>query len=424
MPRDLTDLMERAASFAPPEPYAAGDITRTAARRQRRRTTLIVGGAALTVMVVAGLAVGVAQHRPTTPEPSGQLLHDQTVDVSSAVAAKTLPGFSVEPWTIPSIQHLGAGYADLPTYRDVDADGRLIVVTAEGARHRLLPRLYDRPGQSPRPWHQPPSPGRNGTERVEFQPSFLSDGRVLWSPSVPIFSSKNGIHVTDLDGGNDVFVRSDQAKPWVVGDSRWYTGFDRVLRGEGGALEHSLYTAPFNGKPTKVAGQVAVADVEDGEAVWVTTDGEVMAESAVGGSARQIRVPLSPGCRMPQTQVLQNAVGDNYLAVNRSMIALTEACGDAKNLNLELLVFDLTGHTLVHVTGGAYALDPSLGTDAVVFDAVLESGSVVALRYDLVTGLLAQLSDGGTKQQVASSQAAGDYVLWYDRTGGHVGRFR
>jgi hypothetical protein len=135
-------------------------------------------------------------------------------------------------------------------------------------------------------------------------------------------------------------------------------------------------------------------------------------------------VPLSPGCRMPQTQVLQNAVGDNYLAVNRSMIALTEACGDAKNLNLELLVFDLTGHTLVHVTGGAYALDPSLGTDAVVFDAVLESGSVVALRYDLVTGLLAQLSDGGSKQQVASSQAAGDYVLWYDRTGGHVGRFR
>jgi hypothetical protein len=423
MPRDLTDLMERATSFAPPEPHAAHDITRVAARRQRWRTTGIAGGLSVAVLVAAAAGYGVTRGHDSDPEPAAPYKYDQTVDVSSAVAAKTWPGFSVEPWTNPSIQHLGAGYADLPTYRDIDADGRLIVVTAVGARHRLLPRLYDGPGQSPRPWRQPASPGRNGTARVEFQPSFLSDGRVLWSPSLPIFSSKNGIHITDLDGGDDVFVRSDQSKPWVVGDSLWYTVFDRPLRGTEGALEHSLYKTPFNGTPTKVAGQVAVADVEDGVAVWVTTHGQVMTESTAGGSTRHIRVPLSPGCRMPATQVLQNAVGDHYLAVNHSMIALTEACGGEKSPSQELLVFDLTGHTLVHVTGGAYAVDPSLGTDGVVFNAVLDTGKVVALRYDLVTGRLAELSDRGTQHEVAPSQAAGDYVLWYDQSGGHVGRF-
>jgi hypothetical protein len=198
---------------------------------------------------------------------------------------------------------------------------------------------------------------------------------------------------------------------------------DRPLRGTQGAIEHSLYKAPFNGTPTKVAGQVAVADIEDGVAVWVTTDGQVMTESTAGGPARHIRVPLSPGCRMPATHVLQNAVGDHYLAVSHAMIALTEACGGEKNPSQELLVFDLTGHTLVHVTGGAYAVNPSLGTDGVVFDAVLDSGKVVALRYDLLTGGLAELSDGETQHEVAPSQAAGDYVLWYDRSGGHVGRF-
>ena len=56
MPRDLTDLMERATTLAPPEPHAAADITRLAERRQRRRTTNIAIGSVLAV-VVAGRSV-------------------------------------------------------------------------------------------------------------------------------------------------------------------------------------------------------------------------------------------------------------------------------------------------------------------------------------------------------------------------------
>jgi hypothetical protein len=107
MPRNLTDLMESAVATAPPEPHLAADITRLAQRHQRRRTTFVAAGAALAVAVVAGALVGLAQNHSSTPEPADHYKHDQTIDLSSSVSASTLPGFHLEPWTIPSIQHFG-----------------------------------------------------------------------------------------------------------------------------------------------------------------------------------------------------------------------------------------------------------------------------------------------------------------------------
>lgn len=420
MPHDLTDLMERATSSAPPEPYSAPEIVALASRRLRRRQGGIAGCVAVAVVAAAGLGYGVTRDHGTKPEPAARFKHDQTVDVSSAVSASSLPGFALQPWQVPSVQHPGHGYSALPTYADIDAGGRLIVETVGTDGPALIPQLFDGPGL-PHPWQRPPSPGRNGGQPVVYEPSFLPDGRLLWTPDARVFSSKDGIHLTDLDGGNDVFVRTDQIRPWVVGQSLWYTVLERALPGQDGALEHTLDTAPIGGRQTEVAGNVAVADVADGVAVWVTTAGQLMVESTRGGPARQITVPLSRGCRMPSTAVMENAVGDHYLAVSRSLIALTEACGGSQDAQQEMLVLDLDGHLLAHVTG-AYDFNPSLGTSALVFDAALHSGTVVALRYDLLTGRLAQLSGRGTDRETAPPRAAGDFVLWYDAQGGHVAR--
>ena len=429
MPRNLTDLMDAAVSAAPPETHHAADITHLAERRQRRRTTFLAAGAALAVIAVAGVTAGVVQHSPTTPEPAAGYLHDQTVDAASAVPASTLPGYQREPWTVPSVQDPGHDLAPVPTYQDVDAEGRLIVVGYVGSypHQSLQARIYDGPGQGPRPLQQPPPLDLNKGNLAGWVPSF-HEGRLLWTVSGAITGgpATAGFHLTDLDGSHDVFVHTsysftDVTDPWVSGDRVWFTSYDdsHLKRG----ISYSLYTAGFSGEPTKVASDVAAATVGDGVVAWVTTDGRLVTQSAEGGQQHTIAIPFDAGCHLPPTETIQGAAGEQYLAVNRSAIALTEFCGTGNEQQLELLAFGLDGHPLVHVTG-LYAISPSLGPDALVFQGLVPPTfrTFVTLRYDLVTGTLARVGSVADKQMQAP-RTAGNRVLWYDKTGGHVGQF-
>ena len=433
MPRNLTDLMESAVASPPPEPHQAYDITRLAERRQRRRTTFVAGAAALVVVAAAGGAVALrGGGHGTTPEPARQLELDQTVDVSSAVSADSMPGYRQEPWTIPSVQNLGKGYKPLPTYRQIDSEGRLIVEDAPGGDPQgpLRVRIFDGPGQAPRAVQVPPDAGSNSGNPLTWIPSFQSDGRLLWFRSAPYLSTAAvGIHLTDLDGGNDTFVHThyqltengstDIEQPWVWGDRLWFTAYDSVTP-EGG-ISYSLYSAGFSGSLTKVADHVAVAGAGGGTIVWMTTDGQVMTESAAGGPQRRLTVPLDNGCRMLSTTQLRGLPGS--LAVDGSVIAIPESCGTGDHELQELLAFDTSGRRLVHVTG-LTAIRPSLGGDSLVFEG-LEPGhqDLEAFRYDLVTGTFARLDPGGNPVPDQAPQAAGRFVLWYDAQGGHVGEF-
>jgi len=410
MPRDLTDLMERATSFAPPEPHGAADITRLAAHRQRRRTTLAASGAALAVVVVAGVAVGLTGNHPTEPEPAHRFKLDQSVDVTRAVPVSSLPGYRLEPWTVPSVQHL-AGHQLLPTYGDVDAHGRLIVVDAPSGIPQQGPfraRLFDSPGGAPQPLQAPASSGS-----TSWIPRFYGADQLLWSGSQP------GFHITDLQGGHDRFVRSTfqvgsdrlvASADDVTAGSMWMKVFDHALP-KSQASVFNVYRATFSGDVRKVAGGVVALDVGSGTAGWVTTGGQVFTQAATGSTPRPVPVPLDQGCRVAPTSLLQ---GTNTFAVSSSAIALPEACG-AKAV-LRLLAFDLSGRRLVRVDGGP-AFNVDFAGETVVFHA---AGST--FRYDLVTGSLARLTPPRTSRILQEPRGTGSYVLWYDGAGGHVAK--
>jgi hypothetical protein len=434
MSRDLTDLMERATSFAPPEPHAAADITRLAARHQHRRTASIAGGLALAVVVAGAAGYGVSRGRDTTPEPADHLKHGQSVDLSAAVPAGSLPGYRLEPWTLSSVEDLGPKYNPLATYHDLDADGRLILETVPRKNQRNPPQyhLYDGPGQSPQPLQVPPSPGKNAGQTINWVPSFLGEGRLIWVPDrVIVDSAKAGFHVTDLQGGHDVFVHTSftvgnegfDATPshvpgdGVAGDRMWFLVYDHSLPHFKGDA-YTLYTATFAGSLTKVAEDVAVADVNEGRVAWITTDGKVATEDATGGSPHRVDVPLDAGCQISSTQFLQSL---HAFVVGPSVIALTERCGSGKDELDEPLAFDPSGHPLVHLTG--LSTDAMLlGGDSLLIEGAGPSSGLETLRYDLVTGSLARLTSATPTKMGQTQQARGDYVLWYDKEGGHVAR--
>jgi hypothetical protein len=429
MPRDLSDLMESAVSSAPPEKHLAGDITRAAEHSQRRRTTWVAAGAAAAVAVLAGVTIGLTQHHPSTPEPAHQpYLYDQTVDAGQAVAASSLPGYRLEPWTIPSVQPLGRGLLPSPTYHEVDQQGRLLVVRLTGQHDRAGAdvQLYDAPGQPPRPLRVPPSPGINGTERTYWLPSFYGQDQLIWRPSAPIINaSRNGFHLTDLSGGHDEFVRASfQVKnlgfsasaDQVTDGTMWMTVYDSADV-KTGTTTYVVYRGSFAGDVARVARDVAVLDVGDGIAGWVTTDGRVFVQEP-SSPPKQVDVPLDPGCQVSPASWFQ-AVG--AFAVSRSAIALTERCGQGKDQLDEILAFDLSGRALVRVTTRGTAFKPTFAGDALFFGSLADPQAKNAiLRYDLVTGGLSSLSPPPGQRPLQDPQGAGDFVLWYDGQGGQV----
>jgi hypothetical protein len=437
MPRNLTDLMESAVATAPPEPHHAADIARLAQHHQRRRTRLTAAGAALAVVAASAGAVALTRGGPdSTPEPASHYLYNQTIDASDAVPASTLPGYRVVPYALPSVQRFGDGNGPLPTYQQVDAHGRLIVEDYPsgdpGGNRRV--RLYDGPGLAPRPLQQPPSPGANSGHTLTWQPSFLEDGRLMWRAPGLIRSQDEGFRLSDLDGGHDVFVHTgfhvghfyfdgtpSASATSVVGDRVWFLVDGHNLPNFQGTA-NTLYTATFSGSLTKVADDVAVLSVHDGVVAWVTTSGEVVTESALGGAQHRVDVPLTPGCRAPAPVYLQNGEVQSF-AVSRSLIALPEVCGTGKDRHEELLAFDQAGHLLVHVTG-MYGDNPSFGAHAVVFQGlVLPGRELGTFRYDLLTGTLARLDAARKGRVLQEPRVAGRYVLWYDGSGGHVAEF-
>lgn len=446
MPRDLTDLMERATSFAPSEPHAAADVTSLAAARLRRRRAGLTGGLAVAVLAVAGLGYGITRGHDTSPEPASGYKYGRTVRAADAVPAASLPGYHAEPWTIPSIQHLASPYSPWPTYRSVDADGRLIVESYAGHQVRSgspQVRLYDRPGASPSPLQVPPSPGSSAGQPIRWLPAFTGDGRLLWAPD-PGFPTNDmdSFHVTDLEGGHDVIAHSGftvgkssfsgtppsgtttlgvargTAGGWgLFGDRYWFTAYAHNLPHLSGAA-FTLYTATFNGTLTKVANDVAVMAASDGRVAWVTTQGELMTETVADPTPYRVPVPLTAGCRLSPTIDLQGGLG--YIATDRSVIAITERCGRGKDAEDELLALDPSGRMLVHLAGSPTA-EISLTPDAILAESQgARTSDFDLVRYDLVTGRLADL--GTFSRTSVPPQGAGDYVLWYDTDGGHVAR--
>lgn len=426
MPRNLTDLFEDAVRAAPPEPHLAGDITRLAERRQRRRTTFVAAGAALAVVAGAGGAFGLAQHHPSTPEPAAPTyLYGQQLDVRDAVAATSVPGFRVLPWTQPSVQHLGKGSVTLPTYAGVDASGRLIVETYRygGIVELRTVRLYDAPGQPAAPLPPPASSGPDSTER--WIPSFTGDGRLLWSSTslqgAP--SGVNTVHVTDLSGGQDVSVTAGSVNggvhAWVTGDRVLYEGQQSVT--PQGTEIRRLYTEPLSpGTPARlVARDVVAADVADGVAAWVTTDARVHVANADGSGAREIPVPLDKGCTLTSAPLMSQT---QAVAVSRDVVALTESCGKGAHGFYELLALDTSGRLLVHVEGLSVTA-VSLSGPTLAVGGVDGQRRIQNLVYDLRTGTLVSLGRfAGPRLETGTPQVEGRYVLWYDRSG-HVGEF-
>jgi hypothetical protein len=422
MPRDLTDLMERATSYAPPEIHAAGDITRLAAHRHRRRTASILAAASVAVIAVAGAAVGLTGDQRSRPEPSSDYQHDRTVDLAQAVPASSLPGYTLEPWTIPSVQRFGSGTQLLPTYQAVDSDGRLLVVDTPGGNPLQGPfraRLYDTPGGPAESLRAPASPGAVGSVRITWLPEFYGADHLLWRPSTGLPASQNGFHITDLQGGRDEFVPATfrVAGTSVVASANDVAGRSMWMRGEAhtspksGVTVSDLYRATFSGQITTVGTGVTVFDVGPGLAGWMTSRGQVFVQSATGAPPQRVRVPVDPGCRLTPARLSPGA-----FAVTSSAVALTELCGSGAKASERLLVFDLSGRELARVTG-VTPFNLSFAGDSLLFQ-----GNELLLRYDLVTGTLSQLNAPRMGRLLQEPRGAGSYVLWYDRSGGHVAR--
>ena len=431
MPRDLTDLMEHATSFAPPEPHRAEDITRLAAHRHRRRTTSVAAGLAVAVVLAGAVGYGVTRDHDRTPEPAAPYKHGQELTIADTVSAESMPGYRSVPWKIPSIERLtDKRLAPWHTYLDIDADGRLLVETVPPGdpEGETTVKVYDAPGATPTEARQPPPPGENLGEPVQWFPTMSDDSRLIWRPIVQASVKSDGYHVTDLSGGGDVFIHATALGPigyglsqvWVSGDRLWFLTVQRA--DNQGGIYYNLHTASLThpADQTLVARQVVLADVRNGVAGWMAKDGNVFTENAQGGSAREVHVPYAPDCRMPQAAVLDVT---SAFVVGPSSIALSERCraGQKDEAN-ELLAFDTSGQLLMHLSSvSVFSL--SMGNGSLTFGGVpVSDGRFRLLHYDLRTGVLSSLPYSGTKSPEVAPQTAGDYLLWYDRAGGHEAR--
>jgi hypothetical protein len=208
---------------------------------------------------------------------------------------------------------------------------------------------------------------------------------------------------------------------WTSEDRLLFLAYDHVADKQTGTLSYSLLSRSSSGSVTKLAGDVASADVNDGVVGWITLDGRLMLASAAGGEPHEVDVPLDPGCRVTPAVSLQNV--SNTLRVSSRLVALTERCGPDTKTTDELLAFDPSGRPFVHVTGvSTYGV--ALAGDNLLLTALDPAGppdrDIVKYRYDLTTGGLATIGAPTKSSDLRDLTGAGDYVLWYDDQGGHV----
>jgi hypothetical protein len=438
MPRDLTDLMERATSFAPPEPYDAADITRLAAGHLRRRRSTIAGGVALAVVVAGVAGYGVTRSGDTTPEPAVKLRYGQQLKLTDAVPATSMSGFRELHYAIKPVDQQpqtrrqferglpSPAYAE---YRGLDADGRVIVVRrAVGERSPIRSDVLAGPESSSSMATSPPPPARNGTHPNYWIPRFTGDGRLLWTPYLPVVGSGQvGARITDLAGSDDrslVFDHSLASPPsggsnaWVSGDRLWFTYPQFSFTHLKAAPTVALHSVPLDdpGRLSTTVQHVVGAAVSDGTMGWVTREGRGYLGPA-GGRISSFALPLDPGCTV---YPWANQVGQ--FAVAQGLLAFAEACGAAHARTFQPVVVDGAGRLVLHVStpsSGDYSLSGAsfafLGFDGA-------SGRRAATyRVDLRDGALALL--GGERSSSGSPEVAGRYILWHDSDSYHVGEF-
>ncbi len=441
MPRDLTDLMERATSFAPPETHDAGDITRSAARRHRRRTTGIAGGVAAAVLIAAAAGYGVTRGHASDPEPAAPYRYGMHQKLADAVSSAEASGFRVLPYDAPSVLPAKGHFNAFGEYADIDDQGHLIHVALEGPRESFRSTLaysvLDGPGQASRPVVAPPVPGAG--KEIQGGPwttTFTEDGRILWRGSQTVDNELENDRVTNDDGsGVQAFtstlssVRADTVVgfPTVrdvwIDDGRAYLS---LVTAQSKSLKNPTETVSLyqlgagSAQPRAAEPSAALAiDVSHGTAVWIDpTATTIHAEDLETGAQHVVPMPIDEGCRIPPRQSYFNGVL-KLLSTNGDLVALTEYCGEATRI----VVTDLRGRLVTDVDagpkGGLYSA--TLGERTLTFASV--TGSTVWYADDLVTGRLVALGRGAIDGLNNEATSAGRYVLWYDGDGGHVGEF-
>lgn len=349
MPSNLSDLMERATSFAPPEPHDAADITRLAARAHRRRTTGVVAGVA--AVMVAGVAgFGLTRGHDTTPEPADPYLYGQQVKLSDAVPVRSIAGYRELHYGIaPRDETQGTGrFAE---YTHIDPSGRVTVLQhAERGTGPVDGLVLSGPDSTTSSATSPPSPGSNGSTPITWYPLFSGDGQLLWRSSAPVVrSDAPDLHVTDLTGGHDaplIVDDNDVALPvgddssvWIGGDRLWVVNLQPAKKLTS-APQYALYSAPLE-HPSDlrlVADHTVAAVGTDGFVGWVTPDGRGFL-GAAGGRIQSFRLPLDAGC-----SVYSHAGQFQQVAVAPGLLAFAESCG--KGDSQEAVVVDGSGRLI------------------------------------------------------------------------------
>jgi hypothetical protein len=439
MPRDLTDLMERATSFAPPEPHAAHDITRRAAQAQRRRTTSIAASLAVIVVAAGAIGYGTTRSGDTTPKPVGPPQEGLHVSVADAVPASSLAGFSTLDYGVPSVAgNLGPVAPNgVGQYADVDAAGRLMVMelTESGGSTPVLTPAYELvegPGKSPTSVLSPGQPP--DAPAGLWQPSFTGDGRLAWQQ--PNAGTLDYL-LTDARGQHPITVSNDLSgvPGGTPGGSHpvrsvWYEDgrvwFSVVTRQNAATAQRprqwvSLYSVdpahPSVLRAEKPAHAVEIA-LGGGEAAWL--DGStVRAVDLSTGAERTVPVPMDPGCQLPIPSSFVDGNLPGVLTINGHLVSLLEVCPSSNHL----VVTDLDGRLVTDITSTSpgYLQQIRLSGDLLTFEGDLSDGTFASYVDDLATRQVVRL--GSSRQQlVGAPRANGRYVLWYDGAGGHVGR--
>jgi hypothetical protein len=445
MPSNLTDLMERAVASAPPEPHLAHDITRLAQSRQRRRTTFVAAGAALAAVAVTGVVVGFTRGgRDSTPEPVAPPVRmNQHQHLSEAQPADQAQDFRGLDYPVASADGDVSTQTAVAIYTDLDAEGRLLVVGRE-AGGPTAPRQYRLvegpagPVESPTVPPITAFPLNKVTINDGWSTSFTDDQRILWRhTNFAVPGNLIDAQVTDLDGSHTVTVRRNLSDIkadtpsggaslgdlWPEGERVWFsaTTQQHATPKSEGVPRLSLFSFdpahPANVRPEAARGVLAI-DVSGHEAVWITAD-KAVAEDLTTRHQHDVPIPLGQGCTLPPEQAFTS--NDlNLLQTNGALLAVVEYCGETQHI----LVSDLSGRlvTDLELGGGTSAYGLGLGDRALTFHGV-SNGHSHWYVDNLASGHLLALGHGDQALSQQEATAAGPYVLWYDKAGGHVGEF-
>jgi len=135
-------------------------------------------------------------------------------------------------------------------------------------------------------------------------------------------------------------------------------------------------------------------------------------------AAGHLRHDLLDPLALPNPSLLVDGNFPGVLTTNGHLVSLLEVCSRASHL----LVTDLDGRLVTDIS----SLSPGileqvrLSDNLLTFEGEGTDGSTPYVD-DLATGQLIRLGAGSATRLTGAPRAAGRYVLWYDRQGGHVG---